>query len=205
MSALLDLARKPLAAPAVFDLYQRLVGAPNMLRRFADDWIKPRAGDRLLDIGCGTGAMVPYLPRGIALVGVDISEAYIGAATARYGAIGEFRVADASDQSLDLGAPFDIAFASGVLHHIPDAPARRVIEGALSRLKPGGRFVALDPTLVPGQGWLSRTLVQGDRGQFVRTPAQLAALADGLEPAFTVVTDMLRVPYAQVVTTIRKR
>lgn len=204
MSLLLDIARRPLAAPVVFDVYQRMVGAPKMLRRFVQDWIRPQEGDRLLDIGCGTGAMVPYLPRGIALVGVDISEPYIRAATARYGDIGAFRVADASDQSLDLGAPFDVAYASGVLHHIPDAPARSVIEGALARLKPGGRFVSIDPTLIHGQGWISRTVVQADRGQFVRSPERMAELMAGLGPSFTVVTDMLNIPYAQVVATIRK-
>ena len=204
MSALLDIARKPLAAPAIFDLYQRLVGAPDMLQRFVADAIKPRSGDRLLDIGCGTGAMVPYLPRGVELVGVDISEAYIRAATVRYSDRGTFRVADASDQSLDLGPPFDVAYASGVLHHIPDEPARRVIAGALSRLKPGGRFVSIDPTLVPGQSWLSRTMVKADRGQHVRRPDQMAEIMVGHEPSLTVVTDMLNIPYAQVIATIVK-
>ena len=204
MSAILALARTPLAAPAVFDFYQRMVGAPKMLERFVAEVIKPQPGDRLLDIGCGTGAVVPYLPADIHLVGVDVSEAYIRAAMARYGNVGEFRVADASDQSLDLGSRFDIAYASGVLHHIPDAPARRVVEGALSRLKPGGRFVAIDPTLVPGQGWVSRSLVKADRGRFVRSPEQLARLMSGLGPSLTVVSNLLNIPYAQVVTVIEK-
>lgn len=204
MTGFLDLVRRPLATPAVFDLYQRLVGAPQMLERFVERWIQPRESDRLLDIGCGTGAMVPHLPRNIELVGIDISEPYIRAATARYGHIGEFYVADAADQSLDLGASFDVAYASGVLHHIPDDLARSVIAGALSRLKTGGRFVAIDPTLIAGQGWLSRNLVKADRGQFVRSPEQLADLMRHLAPSFTVVTDMLNIPYAQVVSIIEK-
>lgn len=204
MTSIMEIAKKPLAAPAVFDLYQRMVGAPRMLERFVAEWLRPESGDRLLDIGCGTGAMVPYLPDDVELLGIDISEPYIAAAKARYGGKGTFRVADASDQSLDLGEPYDIAFASGVLHHVPSVPARSLIEGALARLKPGGRFVAIDPTLVEGQGWFSRTVVKSDRGDFIRSPAEMASLMDGLDPTFEVVTDMLNIPYAQVVTTIRR-
>lgn len=204
MNALADLARRPLALPAVYDLYQRLVGAPDMQRRFVRDHIRARAGQRLLDIGCGTGAVVPFLPEDIELVGVDISPAYIAAARKEHGERGTFIVADASDTSIELGMPFDAAYASGVLHHIPDAPARRLVEGALARVRPGGHFVALDPTLTPGQGLLSRIIVSSDRGKHVRSPDQMARLLDGLGARIEVVTDMLNIPFAQTITTIVK-
>lgn len=202
MSAPLDFARRSLSTPAVYDLYQRMVGAPQMISRFVRDYIRPTSGSRLLDVGCGTGAVVPYLPRDIDLLGIDISERYIRAATERYGDRGVFRCADASDQSIELGAPFDVAFATGVLHHVPDTQARRLIDGALARLKPGGRFVAIDPTLVDGQGFLSRAIVKADRGEFVRSPEAMARLLTGLNPRFEIVDDMLNIPFAQIITVI---
>lgn len=202
MSAPLDFARRSLSTPAVYDLYQRMVGAPQMISRFVRDYIRPTSGSRLLDVGCGTGAVVPYLPRDIDLLGIDISDRYIRAATERYGDRGVFRCADASDQSIELGAPFDVAFATGVLHHVPDTQARRLIDGALARLKPGGRFVAIDPTLVDGQGFLSRAIVKADRGEFVRSPEAMARLLTGLDPRFEIVDDMLNIPFAQIITVI---
>jgi SAM-dependent methyltransferase len=199
-----DAAKRALASPLVFDLYQKAVGAPKCLSRFVESWIKPEPGDRLLDIGCGTGAIIPYLPQDVELVGVDISSSYIRAASSRFGDRGTFLVGDASDHSLNLGRPFDIAFASGVLHHISDDGVRSVLSGVIERLKQGGRFVAIDPTLVPNQGWLSRSVVKADRGEFVRSPSELSELLREYKPTMTVVTDMLKIPYAQVITTIVK-
>lgn len=202
MSGMLDVARRSLSVPAVYDLYQRMVGAPTMIDRFVQDYVRPRAGQRLLDLGCGTGAVVPHLPEDIELLGVDIHEPYIRAAAERYGHRANFRCADASDKSIDLGEPFDTAFATGVLHHVSDAQARSLVEGALARLKPGGRFAAIDPTIAEGQGWVSRTIVKSDRGGFVRSPAEMGRLLAGLGARLEVVDDMLRIPFAQVITVI---
>lgn len=205
MNAMLDIARRSLALPAVYDLYQRMVGAPAAIDRFVGEYIRPHGGARLLDVGCGTGAVVPHLPSDVVLVGIDISERYVRAASQRYGDRASFRRADASDLSIDLGEPFDAAFAIGVLHHVPTAAARRLVEGALARLGPGGRFVAIDPTLIDGQGWISRSFVKGDRGEFVRTPEEMGQLLAGLGARFEIVTDMLNIPFAQVITVIEKQ
>lgn len=196
---MIALARQVLAIPALFDAYQSAVGANNAKAVFVNEWIRPKSGDRLLDIGCGTGAIISLLPADTHTTGVDISAAYIAAAQARHGNSARFILGDASDPSVDLGENYDVAYAFGVLHHIPDTLARSLISGAMKRLRPGGRFVTIDPTLVQGQGAVSRYIVRSDRGQHVRSPEQIKTLFGAIDPTLTVRTDLLRIPFAKVV------
>lgn len=196
---MIALARQVLAVPALFDAYQAGVGANRAKRLFVDQWLRPLAGERLLDIGCGTGAVIPFLPEGVETVGVDISSAYIAASQARHGDKARFLVADASDPSLDLGGEFDAAYAFGVLHHLPDEIAARLVAGAMRRLRPGGRFVTIDPTLIDGQGAVSRFIVKSDRGRHVRTPTEMARIFEGHDTRLDIRTDLLRIPFANVI------
>jgi cyclopropane fatty-acyl-phospholipid synthase-like methyltransferase len=72
-----------------YELYHRLIGANYRSRVLVSDYIRPQPGDRILDIGCGPGNMLPYLPKGPYL-GVDANPAYIATARERYGDRGEF-------------------------------------------------------------------------------------------------------------------
>jgi ubiquinone/menaquinone biosynthesis C-methylase UbiE len=107
-----------------------------------------QAGDRVLDVGCGTGDDVRALsrivgPTGLA-VGLDSSLTMIGEARLRSeGRAGvEFRVGDA--QQLDFAdATFDACRTDRVLQHLSD-PGRAVHE-IVRVLRPGGRLVAFEP------------------------------------------------------------
>jgi len=100
------------------------------------DLLAPRPGERILDIGCGDGALtVKLVDAGCVVVGVDGSAEQIAAAQAR-GL--DARVGDA--EALDFDGGFDAAFSNAALHWMkrPDA----VIAGVWRALRPGGRFVA---------------------------------------------------------------
>lgn len=104
-----------------------------------------RAGERVLDVGCGNGLFARRLADlGAQVVAVDVSEAMIDRAKARGDRGGRisYRVADATREA-DLGMPadglFDAALAAMVLM---DMPAIAPLARALARLlRPGGRFV----------------------------------------------------------------
>jgi len=97
--------------------------------------LAPRAGERILDLGCGDGALSEKLVQaGATVVGVDPSPDMIAAARAR-GL--DARLLDA--QSLPFDAEFDAVFTNAALHWIPDTDA--ALRSVYRALRPGGRFV----------------------------------------------------------------
>jgi len=98
--------------------------------------LAPRAGERILDLGCGDGVLTAKLAAmGCDVVGVDGSPAQIEAAR-KLGL--DARVMDG--ERLSFEAEFDAVFSNAALHWMrnPDA----VIAGVWRALRPGGRFVA---------------------------------------------------------------
>jgi SAM-dependent methyltransferase len=100
------------------------------------DLLQPLSGERILDLGCGDGALTEKLSAlGAHVVGIDSSADMIAAALHR-GL--DARVMDA--RALNFVNEFDAVFSNAVLHWIrddPDAP----IKSALRALRAGGRFV----------------------------------------------------------------
>lgn len=100
--------------------------------------LDPQAGERILDLGCGTGQLTEKIAAsGAAATGLDSDPAMITQAQTNYPDI-TFRVADAAN--FQLSEPVDAVFSNAALHWVTQAePAARCITAAL---KPGGRFVA---------------------------------------------------------------
>ena len=100
------------------------------------DLLKPQPGERILDLGCGDGALTRKLvDLGCEVVGVDASTEQIAAAK-RCGL--DARVKDC--QALGFDHEFDAVFSNAALHWMKDADA--VLDGVKRALRPGGRFVA---------------------------------------------------------------
>lgn len=191
-----------LSAPAMYDFVQTVLGASKSRRRLIRDHIRPEPGNVLLDIGCGTGELLHFLPAGIHYHGFDLSQRYIDAARDRHSGRGIFDCMNIADYHPPADSrAADIVLAIGVLHHLDDDVAVRLLRTAHSQLRPGGRFVSLDGTLVPGQSRIARKLVLQDRGQNIRTPEGYTDLARGIfgQVETRVRTDMIYVPYTHCI------
>jgi trans-aconitate methyltransferase len=99
------------------------------------DLLDPKPGERVLDLGCGDGALsVEIIERGARVVGIDSSEAMVQAARQR-----GLEAHRWDGHTLDCDGEFDAVFSNAALHWMrrPDD----VIAGVARALRPGGRFV----------------------------------------------------------------
>lgn len=98
-------------------------------------------GDRVLDLGCGTGVMIPlYLEAKVAsATGVDLSTRMVAYAREKFQGVDavDFIAADALD--LDEKHPYDAVVIYNAYPHFMDKPA--LVEKVYRLLKPGKRFV----------------------------------------------------------------
>ncbi len=141
----------------------------------AAQYVKPRPGERILDVGCGYGDLSSHLPD-VKYVGIDFNERYIAFANRQHGANGEFLLGDVSDLSKESLGDFDAAVAIGVLHHLPDADVTSMLRALSEMLAPSGRFIAAEPVWEPTQRTTARVLAALDRGRFVREESRYVEL-----------------------------
>jgi SAM-dependent methyltransferase len=100
--------------------------------------LAPRAGERILDLGCGTGHLTAEIAAsGAEVVGIDRSPEMIATARSNYPGL-RFEVEDA--ERFGFSEPFDAVFSNAAIHWMDDQPA--VAASIWRALKPGGRFVA---------------------------------------------------------------
>ena len=100
------------------------------------DLLAPKAGEKILDLGCGEGALgLEIVRRGADVLGVDLSEEMVAKAQAN-GL--EAEVMSVTD--MPFRSEFDAVFSNAMLHWVREPEL--AVANIARALKPGGRFVA---------------------------------------------------------------
>lgn len=164
-----------------------------------------KAGERLLDVGCGTGSLAVRLARaapGAEIVGIDPDPDVLRRArikAERRGVNVAFHQGFLSDVFLNSQAPFDAITSSLVLHQVP-LPGKVDILATMRRgLKPGGRVCIADYGLQRTQSmrFLFRRTVQALDGVADTQPN-----ADGVLPGLMTQAGFAQVEERKIVPTL---
>lgn len=100
--------------------------------------LQPAQGERVLDLGCGTGHLTKQISEsGATAVGIDASPEMVERARSEYPEL-TFRIEDAT--RMEFRREFDAVFSNATLHWIDRQD--ELLDGVKRALRPGGRFVA---------------------------------------------------------------
>ncbi len=196
---MIEKIRSVLSFPWAYEFFSDVVGGPERNRVLVREYIRPKPADRILDIGCGPGTMVPHLP-GTEYVGVDASAEYIDQARLRFPQA-RFICERVSRYALVERDYFDIVLALGILHHLDDDEALTLFQIAHDALKPGGKLVTIDGVWTADQSYAARYLLGRDRGRFVRSREGYLAIASKVFSTIesSIRHDLLRIPYTLMI------
>ncbi len=101
-------------------------------------WLAPKPGEAILDVGCGTGKLAAQIAEsGAVVTGTDASADMIEGAKEAYPNL-NFEIVDAT--KLNYSEDFNAIFSNATFHWIEDQEA--LIAGLYKSLKSGGRLVA---------------------------------------------------------------
>jgi len=140
------------------------------------EWLRLGPGKSLLDVACGSGGPALRIAErtGCDLVGVDLHDAGVSAGQEQASERGlssraRFEVADASKKLLFPDGSFDAITCIDAINHLTDRVA--TIQDWARLLKPGGRMLFTNPTVVTGPLTGAELRVRSSIGTFLFVPA----------------------------------
>jgi cyclopropane fatty-acyl-phospholipid synthase-like methyltransferase len=196
---MLQSIRSLLAIPAAYNLWWNVIGGPRWANVLVSEYVRPRVGARILEIGCGPGTIVRYLPQA-EYVGFDLSSKYIEMARKRFPQA-QFVCERVSQFSLGKQQSFDVVLALGIVHHLNDKEGTQLFQIAHDALKSDGKLVTFDGVWTNDQSTAARWLIARDRGEYVRNEGEYVKIASTVfaNVRASVRHDLLRIPYTHLI------
>ena len=155
-----------LSRPKIYDFFQFLIGGRSARKYVISRFVSEK--NSILDIGCGTGYALDFIPQTCSYEGFDLNKIYINYARNKYGQRGKFYCQNAGKSNIPIENKYDIVLAMGLIHHLNDVEADNFFKFSSHVLKPSGKLLTLDGVYEKGQNPVAKFMLNNDRGKYIR-------------------------------------
>ena len=195
--------RKILEFSGFYTIFQMLVGKKSTKYWILDNIWKIGKTDKVIDMGCGPGSKIDFLPKDVDYIGFDLSKEYINTAKKQYpekvfleGTAGSFL-----SNGYEKLKEADLVMCNGLLHHLEDNEVNEIFDLSKKILNSGGRLVCIEPVFLLHQKRVSKWLMNKDRGQNVRLEQEYKKLISKYFENYTtnIVTGFTKIPYVHII------
>ena len=146
---------------------QKLMSATYVRKNFVKDHIKK--GHNVIDVGSGPSTILSDLPE-INYYGYDINSSHIEYAKKKYPNKNfHFFCKKLNNNEIYKLPRFDCALLLGLVHHLNDKEFISIIRLIKNSLKKNGKILILDNLIVKNQNFVSRFLIENDKGDNIRS------------------------------------
>jgi SAM-dependent methyltransferase len=191
-----------LQSPFLYHSYQVLGGFFNARIIILNELLKKNQSIKtVIDIGCGPGHISTIFNNNINYLGFDTNQKYIDYANKKFNSHGRFYCEEFNDKSIKNENKVDLIMLNGLLHHLDDDYAIKLLKTASNALNKDGILVTLDGVYHKNQSKFSKYLLDNDRGNYVRTEEKYRSLMtssfDNLN--IDIRKDLSRLPYSFII------
>ena len=195
--------KKLLKIPCFYYLLMDIFGAKKGALWLSKNFFKVQSGAKIIDIGCGPGSLLKsyknIFPKNIDYHGIDPSKDYILSAKREFGHSAKFYHGTTDNFINNAGfSNSDLILCCGVLHHIDDNQVLSLFNFVHSNLKTnGGRFLAIEPVHLLKETFISKWIMNLDRGLYIRKEQEWKELLNNSNLNYTtnIITGLIKIPY----------
>lgn len=152
----------------IYNLYQKIIGADNYLKRYIKNYIHPQKGDKILELACGAGNVYSLFPlKDVYYTGIEYSQNYVAFAKKKYPEQ-TFICADVT-QDFKVDNEYDIIYAEAIISAIPDEKVLKMFELIKKCSNSKTRIILSDMNYRKSAPFIERFLMENERNEYVRT------------------------------------
>lgn len=195
--------KKFLRIGGLYELLQLLAGRDIAIAKVLSTFEYHNASQaKWLDLGCGPGSLRAFIPAQIEYHGIDSEQNYIQMAKAKYPE-SSFYLGGIEELSILMphGNKYDYVTSIGLFHHVDDAAMISCLTEVKKLCKSGAQILMYEPCYIKNQSFISRKLMQQDRGQCIRTYQQWVDMVQSVFPHTEhALCRFYRIPYIHIMT-----